>query len=261
MARLIYNKNRFTKVDKWDEITESYKGILMSTKLNQKNGQDYKLLDAIDIDWNRAWFEPTSSYINSTEELFNAIESLDKSEQINAISNQLDEVVYTYVTQQQLQELIFEYQNNIHYGEHLKIDETNTISTYDLVSNDELHEFSFGYVTHEYFGSYAYTRVQTDEFVSGKIRELIGGANEAFDTIQEISEWIMDQTTFKEAEFVDTSSNTRYYIYNEETGKYTMVNNEYITTHPTEQYSVVASIREELVNVYDELAYINNERI
>lgn len=264
MAKLIYNKDRFTRVDKWDDMTNSYKGILLSTKINQKNGQDYKLLDAIDIDWNRAWFGPTTSYINSTEELFDAIESLDKSAQINAISEQLDEVVDTYVTQQQLEELTFNFQNILHYGEHIQIDpETNTISTYDLVSNQDLYDFSNSYVSHEFFDSYAYTRVQTDAFVTEKIREIIGGADEAFDTIQEISEWIMDQTSFKPIDYseININSGTRYYIFNNETNKYMMVNADYITEHPDEQYYVVASIREELVDIYDQIAYINDERI
>jgi hypothetical protein len=220
------------------------------------------LLDAIDIDWNRAWFGPTTSYINSTEELFDAIEALDKSAQINAMSEQLDEVVDTYVTQQQLRELALNFQNVLHYGEHIQLDEeTNTISTYGLVSNEELYEFSNSYVSHDFFDTYAYTRVQTDEFVTEKIKEIIGGANEAFDTIQEISEWIMDQTSFQPIDYdeIDINSGIRYYILVD--GRYTIVNSDYISNHPDEQYYVVASIREELVDIYEQIAYINDERI
>ena len=266
MAKLIFNKDRFTRVDKWDEDSLSYKGILMSTKLNQKNGQDYKLLDAIDIDWNRAWFTPTSSYINSTEELFDAIETLDKSNELSYITNQLQEVVETYVTHEELNALTLNFQTTLTPGYHVTINEENGnryISTYDLISNEELYNFSLSYVSYEYLSETVYTKVQTDEFVTEKIKEIIGGADEAFDTIQEISEWIMDQTSFKPINYEDINLNNgvRYYIFNEETNKYSMVNNEYITNNPDEQYYVVASIREELVDIYDQIAYINDERI
>ena len=247
MARLIYNKNRFTKVDKWDEITESYKGILMSTKLNQKNGQDYKLLDAIDIDWNRAWFMPNASYINTTEDLIEAIESLDNRAQVNEIEQQLDEVSETYVTQGQLRELTLGLQGNLHPGDHISIDDNNIISAYNIVSYETLYDFSLAYVSHEYFGSYAYTRQQTSDFVNQKINELVGNANEAFDTMQEISEWILQQTKFVPVDYddIDTNGTTRYYVYDETTDKYSIVNNTYIAQHPTKQYYIIASFRDE----------------
>lgn len=263
MAQLIYNKKRFTQVDKWDSLAESYRGILLSSKLNQKNGQDYKLLDAIDIDWNGTWFKPTASYISTTEELIDAIETLDKSYEISYISNQLDEVVDTYVTQGQLREITIGLQENLKPGQHIEINDDNVIRTYDLISNQALYDFSIGYVSHDYFNEFAYTREQVNEYVTERLNEIIGGANEAFDTLQEVSDWIMDQTTFVPVSYdeIDTNSQTRYYIYDESAHKYKVVNNEYIAQHSSTQYYVIASMRDELENMYSQISYINNERI
>ena len=65
MAKLSYSE-RFTNVKKYDEAG-SYIGLQIVSKLNQKNGQDYKLLDSIDIDWNGAWLAVANAYINNTE--------------------------------------------------------------------------------------------------------------------------------------------------------------------------------------------------
>lgn len=69
---LSYNTNIFTKVNKWDN-TYTYSGILMSGKLNQINGQGYKLVDVIDIDWDGAYISKLKSYLYTSEDLINVL--------------------------------------------------------------------------------------------------------------------------------------------------------------------------------------------
>lgn len=68
MANLTYNSNIFTNLHKWDN-EYAYLGIQISGKLNQYNGQDYPLLDAIDIDWDGAFINKMNTYIYTTEDL------------------------------------------------------------------------------------------------------------------------------------------------------------------------------------------------
>ena len=70
---LSYNKNIFTKVNKWDS-TYSYYGILMSGKLNQYNGQGYKLVDIIDVDWDGAYISKLNTYLYTSEDLINVLD-------------------------------------------------------------------------------------------------------------------------------------------------------------------------------------------
>ena len=70
---LSYNKNIFTKVNKWDS-TYSYYGILISGKLNQYNGQGYKLVDIIDVDWDGAYISKLNTYLYTSEDLINILD-------------------------------------------------------------------------------------------------------------------------------------------------------------------------------------------
>ena len=92
MASLSYNYNIFTNIHKWDE-EYTYLGIQISGKLNQYNGQDYPILDAIDIDWDGAYINSLNTYVNTTEELINALNKLGQTD-IN-ISNNLANNYYT----------------------------------------------------------------------------------------------------------------------------------------------------------------------
>ena len=92
MSKLSYS-SRFTNVNKYDE-TGSYTGIQIASKLNQKNGQDYKLLDAIDIDWNGAWLAVAGSYINNTEELLDAIDKIGELSDFTWINNTLNNLTF-----------------------------------------------------------------------------------------------------------------------------------------------------------------------
>lgn len=260
MGKLTYNGNRFTKVDKYDSVNDSYRGILLATKMNQKNGQDYKLLDVIDIDFDRVWFNPTNSYITNAEEFFDAIETLDKSGQIKIISDKLDDVISAYISRDEFNAIISQYQGALEYGDHIQVID-NVISAYDVISNSQLYEFSLSYVTTQDFSDYqetVYTKTETEELVDDKIKEIIGEADEQFDTMKEISEWILQQTRYEEVAYSDIilDGSVTYYHINEETGKHESVSSQYITEHPDEQYYVLKPISEDIQNLYDKIGYV-----
>lgn len=107
MAALSYNYNIFTNVHKWDE-EYTYLGIQVSGKLNQYNGQNYPILDAIDIDWNGAYVKALNSYVYTTEDLiklFNKLGEFDTNISNNLINN--------YYNKDQFNEIFNDYQNSI----------------------------------------------------------------------------------------------------------------------------------------------------
>lgn len=261
MARLSYNKERFTKVNKYDAVNDSYTGILAASKFNQKNGQDYKLLDVIDVDFNGTWFKPTQSYINNADEFFAAMESLDKTKDLAYISKQIEDITSSYITRSEFESIIGNYQGALNYGDHIAIVDDNTLIAYDVISNSQLYEFSTAYVSYSYLADTTYTKAETNELIASKISELIGGADEAFDTMQEISEWIMNQTTFVEVPYdqIDTTSGNKYYIYNTQTGKYEQVDKEYIESHPDETYYEILSLLDEINSINNKIGYVKYE--
>lgn len=107
MAALSYNYNIFTNVHKWDN-EYTYLGIQVSGKLNQYNGQDYPILDAIDIDWNGAYVSALNSYVYTTEDLiklFNQLGNFDTSINNNLINN--------YYNKQQFEEIFNNYKQEV----------------------------------------------------------------------------------------------------------------------------------------------------
>ena len=107
MAALSYNYNIFTNVHKWDE-EYTYLGIQVSGKLNQYNGQNYPILDAIDIDWDGAYVKALNSYVYTTEDLiklFNKLGEFDTNISNNLINN--------YYNKDQFNEIFTNYQNLI----------------------------------------------------------------------------------------------------------------------------------------------------
>ena len=127
MAALTYS-SRFTNVDKWDS-EGSYKGILLAGKLNQKNGEDYKLVDAIDIDWNGGWIKSFNTYINTSDELLNIIDRLNRNNEVDSLLNNVNSLNQTvqsistsYITKNNLAEILEEYQNFLKPGAYIKID-------------------------------------------------------------------------------------------------------------------------------------------
>lgn len=259
MGKLSYNGNRFTYVNKWDAENASYTGILLATKVNQKNGQDYKLLDIIDIDFDRTWFAPTQSYITNAEEFFDAIETLDKTTEFSYINERIDDIVAAYVTRSEFLDTISQYQGALKYGDHIAVVDDDILIAYDVISNSQLYEFSTAYVSYDYFHDTTYSKNETEELIDDKIRELIGGANEAFDTMQEISDWIMQQSSFVEVNYgdIDLSSDNKYYIYNQDTGNYDLVDKEYIESHPNEQYYEIESLIDKIKRIDEKVGHVS----
>lgn len=107
MAALSYNHNIFTNIHKWDE-EYTYLGIQVSGKLNQYNGQDYKILDAIDIDWDGAYVKALNSYVYTTEDLINLFNRLGEFD--DTINNNL---IQNYYNKEEFQNIFEEFQQSI----------------------------------------------------------------------------------------------------------------------------------------------------
>ena len=156
MAELQYNKNIFPNVNKisFDGTTYSYNGILIASKLNQKNGQGYKLLDAIDIDWNSAWISSLNTYLNSTEDLVQALNDLNANSGVDELNkdlervwNQINEITASYITHTILGEILSSYQNTIIAGENIILRDniltTYNIPTYSFLEENYLSQYRF----------------------------------------------------------------------------------------------------------------------
>ena len=261
MGKLTYNDKIFTDVNKWD-AEGSYRGILLASKLNQKNGQDFKLVDAIDIYWNKAWLKSAASYISTTEDLIMAIDGLDVSEDLALINKTIGDILATYVTKEEFNSIISQYQGALNYGDHIKIIDDNTLIAYDVISNSQLEDLLNSYVTTSFFDTYAYTREQTGQAIEDKIAEIIGSADDKFDTIKEISDWIMNQSEYKEVPYneVDFSSGETYYVYDSFEDKYIEITQEYYNNHPNDTYYVFITMAEKLENLEDTVEDID-ERV
>lgn len=125
MAALSYNYNIFTNVHKWDE-EYTYLGIQVSGKLNQYNGQNYPILDAIDIDWDGAYVSALNSYVHTTEDLinlFNRLGEFDTTINNNLISN--------YYNREEFRQIFQEYQETIDN----RFDENIDILTEEITNN------------------------------------------------------------------------------------------------------------------------------
>ena len=147
MANLAYDSKVFTNVNKWDS-QYSYRGILLSDKINQKNGQDYKLVDAIDIDWNGMWAEFASTYVYDTKDLLDVLAYIDPSERFFETNSLLHKIETSYVDKVDFAKVIAGMQGALQPGDHITINpDTATISTYNIVSLDELNVILSTYVT------------------------------------------------------------------------------------------------------------------
>ena len=208
MSKLTYS-SRFTNVNKYDEDLGTYTGIQIASKLNQKNGQDYKLLDAIDIDWNGAWLAIAGSYINTTSELLDAIDNIAELSDLTWVRNKLDNltenvenIVSSYVSKENLETLLLSYQQKLIPGKNISIDENNVISTYDLLTTYEAAE---EYTTLDTFNEFTkhisnnyYNKVQTNNAIYSQAYNavqtyIVKNAPEKFNDLEKISEWILSQ--------------------------------------------------------------------
>lgn len=256
MANLAYDSNIFTKVNKWDS-QYSYRGILLSDKINQKNGQDYKLLDAIDIDWNGMWASFASTYVYDTKDLLDVLAYIDPAERLFETNKTLNEIKNSYLDKKFFNDIVGTLQGTLIPGDHILLNpETTVISTYNLVSQDELQRILSSYVTTQYLEEYSYSKQQTISIVNEKIEELVGDANENFDTIKEIADWIMEQSEYTEIPYdeIDFSSGNRYYIF--KNGKYIEVDEEYVNTHPDDTYYVLHTSMDDVGYLKEKVSYI-----
>lgn len=241
MARLTYNE-RFTNVRKYTE-DGSYTGLQIASKLNQKNGQDYKLIDAIDIDWNGVWSDAYNGYINDTYDLIYTIDNIADladlewvRERINELTENVDLIMSTYVTQSELEEILKHYEHALEAGEHISISDDNIISTYDLLTPEEadekfatLEEFlSLVQHIHENYYDKTETFELADDLSKSNIQNIVvKDADERFNDLEKISNWILSQPgdITSELESVNDRLNrldevVGYVIYNEETDTY-----------------------------------------
>lgn len=243
MAKLTYNNEIFTNVEKWswDGTSYDFKGILLSSKLNQKNRQDYKLLDIIDIDWNGAWVESLNTYINDSEDLINILNSLNNNSNIDFINNELERIWEkvlnidsNYVTYSWLDNSLQKYQYKLIAGKNVSIDANNILSVYDLVTYSYANKYytsleSFNNLVHRIDTDY-YTKEDTNDIISSAVKEsidkLIDGADEAFDTLKEISDWILSQNRYVEVtpqEVINNWKENTYFTFNAITKEYEVV--------------------------------------
>jgi len=71
----------YTKDDAmFQKIRKDGTGILVASAIEQKNGQNYRLVNGIDIDWNDAKltyiYAVTNSYISDTSDLLHLIDDI-----------------------------------------------------------------------------------------------------------------------------------------------------------------------------------------
>lgn len=233
----------------------TYTGILLSSKINQKNGQDYKLFDMVDADWNGAWISSMEdTYLYTTEDLLEVLDTLNRSNELSAIQKEIDkiwkqinEITATYVTYSYLEEHLSTYwQRKLNFGQYIGYDEENQlVYAYDLPTYEYLDEAYTTKIAFEDFKEhvdYYYYKKQETEKVAylmayEAILKVIAGANDKFDTLKEVADWIMEQNVYVEAPFeevleaynkakdgIEEWPKDTYYIYDEETDTYTPIN-------------------------------------
>lgn len=240
--RLSYNKEIFTKVNKWDS-NFVYTGIKINEKLNQRNGQDYKLIDAIDIDWNGMWVKFANAYVYNTEDLLFALSYLDQSDRYLVLNSRLSKIESEYVGKDSLVDM----QHILEPGAYIKIDNSSyTISAYGVAT---LSYVTTSFPTFSYIDEWTYTKASTAQAIDDRISEILGNADASFDTLKEISEWIMNHSEYIETNYndVDFSSGDRYYIF--ENGKYIEIDEAYYNENPSSQYYVLKPIEKEIVDL------------
>lgn len=254
MANLSYDKTIFTKVNKWDS-NYSYNGILLSDKINQKNGQDYKLVDVIDLDWDGMWVPFANAYVNDTKDLLDILKFMDPTERFFTVNEKLTRIESSYVDKATMNDIIAQMQFALVAGENITISSESIISTYNLPTFSYISDY---YTTYSYLNEYSYSKVGTLEAIDEKLQELIGNADESFDTIQEIADWISRQCEYVEVSYedIDFSYGDRYYIY--EGGKYVEVNQEYVTANPNKQYYLLVSVTASIADIIKKLRYLEN---
>lgn len=271
MASFTYNE-RFTNVRKYDSTNNTFTGIKIASKLNQKNGEDYKLVDVTDLDWQGAWLAAAGAYINDTYELLDAIDNIADLAELTWVKNKVNEldenvtniinILPSYLTKEEFDEVISKQQKALTPGAYITIDEDNVISAYDLLSiadaealytTKERHDSLVNLLLNDY-----YNKVDSYELIKeisySDIQNLvIKDADIRYNDLGKISNWILSQSKYIKVDYddIDPDSGTKYYIYDESTKEYIEVDKEYIESHPDAEYY----IEQQLV---DDLAQLNN---
>ena len=270
MAKLTYNESIFTNVHKLD-IDGNPTGVVLASKLNQKNGQGYKLFDMIDADWNGAWIDSMHTYLNTTEDLINAINAINStntvsylSEAVAWLNKQMAEVTASYVTKSYLGEVLASYQNTLIPGVGIIIDqESNIISTYNTVTDESLGYILESYLTIEKSHELYYSKLESDTLIrryGEYIRHLIvDDAPEEFDTLHKISDWINQQMIYMPVNYEDMilDGDHQYYIKGDN-NEYIPVDIDYINEHPEDQYYErinVTDLFSEIQKINDKIGY------
>lgn len=237
-----YNSEIFKSVHKYTTLNgkTTYSGIQIATKLNQKNGQFYPLIDAIDIDWNGAKIPSFPNFlIYTTEDLIYVLDELNKAndssllhQEIQNIWNQINEITASYVTHTYLSNFIDEHlQKTLTAGEFISISEDNVISAYGLptytyLADEYTSKFLYDSLN-EFVTTQIYTKVESDErasyWASTYVAAVVDGAPQAFDTLKEIADWILKQNRYTPVDREEVYENWKedtYYYLDEETGEY-----------------------------------------
>lgn len=266
MGKFSYSE-RFNNVKKY-RSDGTYTGIQIASKLNQKNGQDYKLIDAVDIDWNKAWLNAAQTYVNTTDDLFDVIDKALDLGDLERINETLENIVATYVTKSELDEILSHYQKPLASGAHILIDDESYINAYGFITPEEGDE---KYTYREEFDEFRHTIEENVYFKAetiAKIYELsyeviqnqvIKGADELYDDLEKVSDWILAQQRYIPIDYedIDLEGDIVYYIYDAEHNKYISVNKEYIQEHPDEQYYISSDVRDDLSDILNRLDYLD----
>ena len=266
MGKFSYSE-RFNNVKKY-RSDGTYTGIQIASKLNQKNGQDYKLIDAVDIDWNKAWLNAAQTYVNTTDDLFDVIDKALDLGDLERINETLENIVATYVTKSELDEILSHYQKPLASGAHILIDDESYINAYGFITPEEADA---KYTYYEEFNEFRHNIEENVYFKSetiDKIYELsyeviqyhiIKGADELYDDLEKVSDWILAQQRYIPIDYenIDLEGDTIYYIYDSEHHKYISVDKEYIQEHPDEQYYISSDVRDDLSDILNRLDYLD----
>ena len=251
MASLTYNSNIFTRLNKWDnEFT--YLGIPVSGKLNQYNGQDYPILDAIDIDWDGAYIDSLNTYVNTTEDLINVFSSMGTNH-----TNLKTDLKENYYTKSEFDQFFADYQSDVKEA----FDEM-TVEMEESILENLINRYEFlNAVTQILIDKSKYLQVPYENIVQnyaltdyGKEREFY-----IFDESASVFNEVVDKN------FIINNPNVDYYIFimgdiiklnNETANIYKIIGNE-IYDSSTNSYTYTG-FRKRFYNIETNVSYISD---
>ena len=241
MAKLSYNPI-FTNVNKIDEYG-TYTGIQIASKLNQKNGQDYPLIDAIDIDWDGAWLSRINTYINTSYDLLSILDQKVSLEDLSWLNENVNTILNDYISHSSLEQTLENYQVKLRPGNNITISESNIISTYGFMTIDEANDRYTLTTDFESFRKYV-----TDRMFDYQ-------QDERYNNLEKIYEWIISLERYIPVDYedIDLNNNPYYFIYNSETNEYVHINPDYIISNPDEQYYIAKEITDDISDLFERL--------